>query len=106
MSVHLKENVVPMAKKGKPGNIKLVRIGSKPLKRIEIEYMSREIVERAKSDFKSFIEIEMGRGHGGAIQRVPYIHCQTTILRWSGNNRCPTSGQSIHGQLQTSRINL
>ncbi|MCC7550510.1 MAG: PINc/VapC family ATPase [Methanobacterium sp.] len=58
MSVHLKENVVPMAKKGKPGNIKLVKIRSKPLTRGQIEYMSREIVERAKSDFKSFIEIE------------------------------------------------
>lgn len=58
MSVHLKENVVPLAKKGKPGKIKLVRIGSKPLTHGKIEYMSREIVERAKSDFKSFIEIE------------------------------------------------
>ncbi|WP_455240693.1 PIN domain-containing protein [Methanothermobacter tenebrarum] len=59
MSVHLKENVVPMAKKGKPGKIKLVKIGSKPLKRSEIHRMAREIVERAKSDLKSFIEIEM-----------------------------------------------
>jgi len=59
MSIHLKENVVPLAKKGTPGNIKLVKVGKKPLRRIEIEKMSREIVERAKSDFKSFIEIEM-----------------------------------------------
>lgn len=59
MSIHLKENVVPLAKKGSPGNIKLVKIDSKPLKRVEIDKMSREIVERAKSDFKSFIEIEM-----------------------------------------------
>jgi len=58
MSVHLKEDVVPMAKKGTPGNIKLTKIGSKPLSYPEIESMAREIVERAKSDFKSFIEIE------------------------------------------------
>lgn len=58
MSVHLKEDVVPMAKKGTPGNIKLTKIGSKPLSYPEIEGMAREIVERAKSDFKSFIEIE------------------------------------------------
>ncbi len=58
MSVHLKENVVPMAKKGTPGNIKLKRIGSRPLSYAEVESMAREIVERAKSDFKSFIEIE------------------------------------------------
>lgn len=59
MSIHLKENVVPLAKKGTPGNIKLVKIGKKPLRRTEIEKMTREIVERAKSDFKSFVEIEM-----------------------------------------------
>lgn len=58
MSVHLKEDVVPMAKKGTPGNIKLEKIGFKPLKYVEIESMAREIVERAKSDFKSFVEIE------------------------------------------------
>ena len=58
MSVHLKEDVVPMAKKGTPGNIQLVKIGSRPIKYAEIESMAREIVERAKSDFKSFIEIE------------------------------------------------
>lgn len=59
MSIHLKENVVPMAKKGSPGNINLVKIGSNPLKRLELEKMAREITEMAKSDFKSFIEIEM-----------------------------------------------
>lgn len=59
MSIHLKENVVPLAKRGKPGDIKLVKIGLKPLKRTEIDKMAREIVERAKSDFKSFIEIEL-----------------------------------------------
>ncbi|MGZ7048522.1 MAG: PIN domain-containing protein [Methanobacterium sp.] len=59
MSVHLKEDVIPMAKKGRPGNIKLIKIGSRPLSYAEIENMAREIVERSKSDFKSFIEIEM-----------------------------------------------
>lgn len=58
MSIHLKENVTPMAKKGTPGNIKLEQIRSKPLKRIELEKIAREITEMAKSDFKSFIEIE------------------------------------------------
>jgi ATPase len=59
MSIHLKENVVPLAKKGTPGNIKLVKIDSRPLKKFEIDKMAREIMERSKGDFKSFIEIEM-----------------------------------------------
>lgn len=58
MSVHLKEDVVPMAKKGTPGNIKLVKLGSRSLTYHEIEGMAKEIMERTKSDFKSFIEIE------------------------------------------------
>ena len=58
MSIHLKENVPPMAKKGTPGNIMLVKINPKPLNRPELERMAREITEMAKSDFKSFIEIE------------------------------------------------
>jgi len=58
MSIHLKENVPPMAKKGTPGNIMLVKIDPKPLNRPELERMAREITEMAKSDFKSFIEIE------------------------------------------------
>ncbi len=59
MSIHLKENVRPMAKRGTPGNIQLVKISPNPLKHIELEKMAREITEMAKSDFKSFIEIEM-----------------------------------------------
>ena len=59
MSIHLKENVRPMAKKGTPGNIQLVKISPNPLKHIELEKMAREITEMAKSDFNSFIEIEM-----------------------------------------------
>ena len=89
MSIHLKENVVPMAKKGTPGNIKLVRVGSKRLKRIEIEKMAREIIERAKSDFKSFIEIEMDgatviqfREYRISIARPPFSDgIEITVVR-------------------------
>ena len=89
MSIHLKENVVPMAKKGTPGNIKLVKIGSKRLKRIEIEKMAREIIERAKSDFRSFIEIEMDgatvvqfREYRISIARPPFSDgIEITVVR-------------------------
>jgi len=35
MSIHLKENVVPLAKKGTPGNIKLVKVGKNPLEELK-----------------------------------------------------------------------
>lgn len=89
MSIHLKENVRPMAKKGKPGHIKLVKISPKPLKRIEIERMAREIIERTKSDFKSFIEIEMDgatvvqfREYRISIARPPFSDgIEITVVR-------------------------
>ncbi len=58
MSVHLKEKVVPMAKKGMPGEFKLVKIGDKPLTDREISSMAKEIIEFARQDSDSFIEIE------------------------------------------------
>jgi len=58
MSVHIREGVPPMAKKGRPGNFKLVEIGNRPITEPEIRKMAREIVEFARRDRDSFIEIE------------------------------------------------
>lgn len=58
MSVHLKQNVVPLAKKGTPGKRELVRISEKPMQLKELTRMRREIIEAAKRDADSFIEIE------------------------------------------------
>ena len=58
MSVHLKEGIVPMAKKGSPGNIELEPIGTEKLTHYKMKALIKEITEKAKSDFKSFIEIE------------------------------------------------
>ena len=58
MSVHLRDKVVPMAKKGKPGDIKLVRLADKPSRERELESIAKEIIEHARVDPESFIEIE------------------------------------------------
>ena len=58
MSVHLKQNVVPMAKKGTPAGKKLVRLSERPMELRELTRMRREIIEAAKRDADSFIEIE------------------------------------------------
>ncbi len=60
MSVHLKDNVVPMAKRGKPGNFKLMKISDKVLIKEELQKMSYEIIERARADENSFVEVESG----------------------------------------------
>jgi ATPase len=57
MSVHLKENAIPLAKRGLPGQWKLIKVGKKPIKKLRMQEMAKEIVEKAKRDPNSFIEI-------------------------------------------------
>ncbi len=58
MSVHLKEDAYPIAKKGKPGNWIFVVLEKKKLSRDELEDLSREIIEAAAASPKGFIEID------------------------------------------------
>ncbi len=58
MSVHLKEGVVPVAKKGRPGDWEYVAIGEHALSRAEVEEIAREIVEEARRRSDGFIEID------------------------------------------------
>ena len=59
LSIHLKEGVPPMAKKGTPGSWRFEQIDTKPITKEEIEYIIREIIEEARRpDIRGFIEIE------------------------------------------------
>ena len=56
MSIHLKENVPLMAKKGTPGHIEFVQLNEKRYSREELEEIVREILEKEKSDLKTYME--------------------------------------------------
>jgi len=58
MSVHLKQNIPPYAKRGSPGNWRLQRISNEPASNKLIEDIAMEIVEVTREDKHSFIEIE------------------------------------------------
>ena len=58
MSVHLRENIRPYAKKGMPGNWKLVHLSDKKLTNEQVKSLAKEIVEEAKMRSEGFIEIE------------------------------------------------
>jgi len=58
MSVHLKEGAKPVAKKGRPGSWYLVELNSNTLTRDDIELMANEIMEIARNDSSSVIEID------------------------------------------------
>ncbi len=57
MSVHLKNGVSPMAKKGPVGNVRYVRIREEPATFSELSSISKELIERARLDPESFIEM-------------------------------------------------
>lgn len=58
MSVHLKENCTPKAKKGKPGNWQFVELEKNILEREYLKELSKEISEIASLRADSFIEIQ------------------------------------------------
>ena len=56
MSIHLKENVVPMAKKGIPGHIQFDVLNEKTQSYGELKEIVDEILDKAKSDPKTYLE--------------------------------------------------
>ena len=58
MSIHLKENVVPMAKKGTPGHIDFEVLSEKPYSYKGLKKIVDEILDKAKSDPKTYLESE------------------------------------------------
>ena len=58
MSVHLKEGAPPQVKRGRPGRWVLERASDVPLTREELESLSEEIIEAAKTLPDAVIEIE------------------------------------------------
>lgn len=57
MSVHLKENLTPLAKKGKPGSFALIKISDEILTRDDLEYMAKQILDTPNTSDSSTIEI-------------------------------------------------
>lgn len=56
MSIHLKENVCPMAKKGTPGHIDFVKLEDKKYSYAQLHEIVDEILDKAKSDSKTYLE--------------------------------------------------
>lgn len=89
MSVHLKEGVVPMAKRGKPGNFQLVRIREEKCSYNELMHIVREVSEAARVSGSGTVEIsrngatviQLGR-YRIAITRQPFSESlEITIVR-------------------------
>lgn len=58
MSIHLKQELPPYAKKGSPGNWYLERVRDDIITKNQIEEIAMEIIEFVREDNHSFVEIE------------------------------------------------
>lgn len=56
MSVHLKENVCPMAKKGTPGHIEFVKLSDEIFNHSMLQELIDEIIDKSRSDSKTYLE--------------------------------------------------
>ena len=57
MSVHLKENLPPLAKRGKPGHFELTKISEEVLTRDDLEFMAQQILDTPKNSPSTTMEI-------------------------------------------------
>jgi ATPase len=89
MSVHLKENVPPMAKRGKPGDFKLVQIGPENSTYAQLTRIIKEVSEASRVTGAGTVEIsrsgatviQFGR-YRIAITRPPFSDgLEVTIVR-------------------------
>jgi len=58
MSIHLRENLLPHAKKGMPGKWKFVSLSDKKLSQEDVKGISEEIMEEVRSRDDGFVEVE------------------------------------------------
>ncbi len=70
MSLHLKEKNYAYAKKGKPGEWSLEKVGKKIYSKEDMEEIAKEIVEKSRIDSEAFVEIS--RKGSSVIQYKDY----------------------------------
>ncbi|MHA1198271.1 MAG: PINc/VapC family ATPase [Candidatus Heimdallarchaeaceae archaeon] len=77
MSIHLRENNLPLAKKGFPGNFNLVPIDDeKILTRDRLDELAKDVIERASREKDSFIESDR---HGTSV--IQLMNTRIVIIR-------------------------
>jgi ATPase len=76
MSVHLKENLSPLAKKGKPGSFVLTKISDELLTRDDLDFMAKQILNTAK--FLESSTLEISKTGASVIQYKDYRIAITT----------------------------
>ncbi|MCD7781902.1 MAG: PINc/VapC family ATPase [Methanosphaera sp.] len=75
-SIHLRENTTPIAKKGKPGCVKLVELDYVSLRYNDLDRIAKEVIEQAHIRQDCFIEIDK---RGATV--IQFDNLRVTIAR-------------------------
>ncbi|MBI4019628.1 MAG: Flp pilus assembly complex ATPase component TadA [Candidatus Aenigmarchaeota archaeon] len=67
MSLHLKEKCAPMAKRGRPGEMKLVKISDDLLTEEQMESIIKEVMDACRYEEDSFLEVD---GHTASVVQM------------------------------------
>ena len=109
-SVHMKPGVAPVAKRGRPGEVKLVRIREEKCTEDEIKSMINEVMSKARTDAGSFVEItklgavvvQLGE-YRIAITRPPFSDAlEITAVRPIA--KVPLSEYNLNSELQRNIV--
>ena len=81
MSVHLKEGVFPMGKKGKPGNSQLVKLDEERCSYSRLTHIIEEISEASRVEGVGSVEISPEWCNCNSIRQVSNSNNEATFLR-------------------------
>jgi ATPase len=110
MSIHLRSQTKPRAKRGSPGEMKMVYLSEENLEEQAIESMARELVEVAEQHPEGFIEMDFGgstvvqlKNLRIAIARPPFSDAlEITVVRPVAHT---TLEDYSHAELLKERLN-
>ena len=101
MSVHLKIGVSPMAKQGPVGMVRYVRIRDEPVTYPELSSISRELIERARIDPESFIEMS---ANGATVLQIRNMRIAITHHPFSDETEITAVRPTVVVELEHYRL--
>ncbi|MCD5424957.1 MAG: PINc/VapC family ATPase [Methanosarcinaceae archaeon] len=102
MSVHLKHKVFPMAKKGTIKGVRFEKIRNWVCTYKELKEISRELVDRARSDFESFTEMTF---NGAQVLQIRDLRVAISISPFSDDFEITAVRPIITASLEDYKLN-
>ena len=99
MSVHMKEGVLPVAKRGTPGDFRLETLADRPTTRTELMSIVRVISELCRNHEIGTVELSL---NGATVYQYGNYRVAVTrpaVFRWRGNDYCEANREATNSGL-------